>query len=261
MRRFTIIFLALMLAFAGVAYGGETFFTVSKTTSVAGDNVVAAPGISGKQFVLDSAVMQDGSTTASTIYLYYGSGKSGPAVAQYAVADTAVTITNTTSAAFARTGDIIYEISRATDPSQTSFIYHGVVASVTFSTTADTEYMTRTASNSEAVIATGDTIWIGRPQYGVRGTGATDLNAALYNMTLTTDGAEIYFMDDYHLSSGFGTVLVADGMQAGAGTDYVVTPALIPRGMISRDWILRWDTGAGVDGEIDLLTGHYVLFQ
>lgn len=252
MRKFTIILLALVMAFSLTvkAEAEDTLFSIAKVASVIGDVAVAAPGISGFQFVLDYANMVSGSDSDATLTTYRNRSGTLLASATVAASVTTVTVTNTTSAAIARTGDIIYEISRATDPSQVSFIFHGVVASSALSDAADVESIVRVASNSESAITTLDAITIGVPLIGTRGTGARNLWTGI-GAVPTDDNKKVLFVGDVAAHSA------TMGMPGSATGALVYPTAMFPFGMISRDYIVRFNTGNGTDGEIELLNGHY----
>ena len=243
-KKLTIsIALLAVLCFAAVGFAGEQYRTsVAKTVSVAGDSVVVFSAKSGLQTVIDGGTLVDEDDADSGLYVYYGSGNTLTALANEAVTATGVSMSTTSSSAPARTGDIIYEITRADEPSDTSFIFHGQVSGITFSDTANTMYVTRAASNSEAIINTGDTIHIGIPLIGTRGTGPTQI----LPYVVTDDGAVVYFSSNAN-AAAYSTLFNA-----------LETGAVFPVGKYGRDYIVRWDTGGAiVDGETKLLNGHY----
>lgn len=247
MKRFaTILFtLILALAIAGpvMAEGDQWPTSVSKFVSVAGDNVTAFTAKSGLKTVIDSGILVDEDDADSALYIYTGLSTTATATDDSAVADTGAMLTSTASSSPARTGDIFYEVTRADDPMDSTFIFHGVITGYTFSDTGNSLLLVRAASDSEAVLSSGSTVNFARPLVGTRGTGAT----SIMPYTVTDDAAIVYFAPQN----------VAAAYTA-SGANMLNAYSVFPVGEFGKDYIIRWDTGGAiVDGETKLLTGHY----
>lgn len=246
MKRFPIILLALVLAFglAGPvqAEGKQWPTSVSKYVSVAGDAVVAFTAKSGLKVVVDAGLLVDEDDADSGLYVYYQAA-SLVAANTDAVAQTAVLFTNTAASSIARTGDIMYSITRADDPSDSVLVYHGQISSITFSDAGNTTYCGRAASQSEATLTAGDTVYFGAPLTSVRGAAAV----SVLPYTVTDDAAIVFFSEN-----NVAAAYTASGM------NMLVAESVFPVGKFGKDYLVRWDTGAAnVDGEVKNLTVHY----
>lgn len=254
MKRFLTIFLAALLvaglSFTALAADEQYRTSRYELTSYVGDNVTIFTGKSGLQTVIDNGVMVAGGDTDAALYVYY-QGATTTATSAKAATATTVSLTTTSSSSVARTGDIIYEVTRADDPADSSLIFHGVITGHTFSDTANTDVITRTASNSAATLNTSDTVYVGIPIIGTRGTGATDL---FVGDVLTDDNSAFIFGPNIGASAG--TVAGAIGL-ANASTDSAYPNWIFPRGKFGLDYLIRFDAGSGSDGETIIINGHY----
>ena len=241
----TTLTVLLAVAFCTVAFAASAQWltSVNKEAAILGDNVVVFSAKSGLKTVIDAGTIISGSDSNGAVYTYTQGASGTLAVGPRAITATTVSLSTSSSSRIAATGDIIYEITRGDDPSDTAFIFQGVVTAHAFSDTLNTDVVTRAASNAEASMATGDTIYVGQPLLGTRGTGAQDI----LPWTVTDDNAILWFTNS-------GGVLQTS---YSASINKVDTDTVFPVGKFGRDYIVRLNSGAGVDGEIRILNGHY----
>lgn len=256
MKRFVTILLALTMAFAlsapAMAEDAKQYeTTVSHLVSLTGHSVVAFSAKSGLQTVIDSGVMVSGSDSDSSLYVYT-QGVDVTASSNKAASATTVSLTTTSSSSVARTGDVIYEITRGDDPGDSTVIFQGVITAHTFSDTGNTDVITRVASDSGGALESGDTVYVGIPLIGVRGAGATSL---FQGYVPTTDNATVAF--------GPGLAAPANSAMANgltvAATDAQYPNWIFPKGRYGKDYLIVFDSGENdaVDGEIIFVNGHY----
>ncbi len=166
MRKLTIILLALVMAFAGVAYGaGQWYLFQTDALSVLGNAYAIAPGYSGQQFAPNSVIYTGVDTDTSLAV--YSENDSGVTTTNSAVTLTTVTITNATNTDKAVAGEIMYVYTGQTsDPNSGTFIWAGEVQSTASSATRGTEIVVRTASDASAIVASGATVFFAADRTG-----------------------------------------------------------------------------------------------
>ncbi len=159
MRKLTIILLALVMAFAGVAYGaGQWYLFQFDALSVLGNAYAIAPGVPSQQFLPNSVIYTGVDTDTSLVV--YSENDNGVTTTNVAVTLTTVTLVNTTATAIATAGEIMYVFTGQTsDPNSGTFIWAGEVSSTGASATRGTELVVRTASDASGIVASGATVF------------------------------------------------------------------------------------------------------